>query len=54
MLEIKNLHVKLEYEDKQILKGVDLTVEAGKVPPQRALLVPYQAALLRPSSLLRR
>ena len=30
MLEIKNLHVKLE-EEKQILKGVDLTVEAGKV-----------------------
>ncbi|WP_425039328.1 Fe-S cluster assembly ATPase SufC [Primorskyibacter sp. S187A] len=31
MLEIKDLHVKLEEEDKQILKGVDLTVEAGKV-----------------------
>ena len=31
MLNIKNLHVKLEEEDKQILKGVDLTVEAGKV-----------------------
>ena len=31
MLEIKNLHVKLEEEEKQILKGVDLTVEAGKV-----------------------
>ncbi|KEP71571.1 Fe-S cluster assembly ATPase SufC [Thioclava sp. BHET1] len=31
MLEIKNLHVKLEDEDKQILKGVDLSVEAGKV-----------------------
>ncbi|WP_333828570.1 Fe-S cluster assembly ATPase SufC [Pararhodobacter sp.] len=31
MLEIKNLHVKLEEEDKVILKGVDLTVEAGKV-----------------------
>ena len=31
MLEIKNLHVKLEDDDKQILKGVDLTVEAGKV-----------------------
>jgi Fe-S cluster assembly ATP-binding protein len=31
MLEIKNLHVSLEEEDKQILKGVDLTVEAGKV-----------------------
>ena len=31
MLEIKNLHVKLEEEDKQILKGVDLTVEDGKV-----------------------
>ena len=31
MLEIKNLHVKLEEEDKPILKGVDLTVEAGKV-----------------------
>jgi ABC-type branched-subunit amino acid transport system ATPase component len=30
MLEIKNLHVKLEEEDKQILKGVDLTVEAGQ------------------------
>ena len=31
MLEIKNLHVSLEEEDKQILKGVDLQVEAGKV-----------------------
>ena len=31
MLTIKNLHVKLEDEDKQILKGVDLTVEAGRV-----------------------
>ncbi|WP_068116420.1 Fe-S cluster assembly ATPase SufC [Tropicimonas marinistellae] len=31
MLEIKNLHVKLEEEDKAILNGVDLTVEAGKV-----------------------
>lgn len=31
MLEIRNLHVKLEDEDKAILKGVDLTVEAGKV-----------------------
>ena len=31
MLEIKNLHVSLEEEDKQILKGVDLRVEAGQV-----------------------
>jgi len=31
MLEIKNLRVKLEEEDKQILKGVDLKVETGKV-----------------------
>ncbi len=31
MLEIKNLHVELEEEGKQILKGVDLTVDAGKV-----------------------
>jgi len=31
MLTIKDLHVKLEEEDKAILKGVDLTVEAGKV-----------------------
>ena len=31
MLEIKNLHVSLEEEDKQILKGVDLKVKAGKV-----------------------
>ena len=31
MLEIKNLHVKLEDEDKQILKGVDLIVPAGEV-----------------------
>jgi Fe-S cluster assembly ATP-binding protein len=31
MLSIKNLHVKLEEEDKEILKGVDLEVEAGKV-----------------------
>ncbi|MSU89961.1 Fe-S cluster assembly ATPase SufC [Rhodobacteraceae bacterium 2CG4] len=31
MLDIKNLHVKLEEEDKQILKGVDLHVPAGSV-----------------------
>jgi Fe-S cluster assembly ATP-binding protein len=31
MLEIKNLHVKLEEEDKAILKGVDLAVGAGEV-----------------------
>lgn len=31
MLEIKNLHVKLEGEDKQILKGVDLTIADGTV-----------------------
>ena len=31
MLEIKNLNVKLDEEDKQILKGVDLTVAAGQV-----------------------
>ncbi|MEM8579713.1 MAG: Fe-S cluster assembly ATPase SufC [Pseudomonadota bacterium] len=31
MLEIRGLHVQLEEEEKQILKGVDLTVEAGKV-----------------------
>ena len=29
MLEIKNLHVKLQDEDKAILKGLDLTVPAG-------------------------
>ncbi|MFV0245647.1 MAG: Fe-S cluster assembly ATPase SufC [Qingshengfaniella sp.] len=31
MLNINNLHVKLEEEDKAILKGVDLNVEAGMV-----------------------
>jgi len=31
MLEINNLHVKLEAEDKAILKGLSLTVEAGRV-----------------------
>ncbi len=31
MLEIKNLHVKLEDEDKQILKGLTLTVPKGEV-----------------------
>ena len=31
MLKIKNLRVNLEDENKEILKGVDLTVEAGKV-----------------------
>ena len=31
MLDIKNLHVKLETEDKQILRGVDLHVGAGQV-----------------------
>ena len=29
MLEIKDLRVNLEDENKEILKGVDLTVEAG-------------------------
>ncbi|ARO14394.1 FeS assembly ATPase SufC [Ketogulonicigenium robustum] len=31
MLTIKNLHVKLEEEDKAILKGVDLVVKPGEV-----------------------
>ncbi|MBD0866130.1 MAG: Fe-S cluster assembly ATPase SufC [Rhodobacteraceae bacterium] len=31
MLDIKKLHVKLKDENKQILKGVDLSVEVGKV-----------------------
>ncbi|QCO56920.1 Fe-S cluster assembly ATPase SufC (plasmid) [Pseudorhodobacter turbinis] len=31
MLEINNLHVKLEEEDKVILKGVNLSIEAGSV-----------------------
>jgi len=31
MLKINNLHVSLEEEDKQILKGVDLEVPAGEV-----------------------
>ena len=31
MLKIENLHVSLEEEEKEILKGVDLEVEAGKV-----------------------
>ncbi|MDF1855779.1 Fe-S cluster assembly ATPase SufC [Pseudooceanicola sp.] len=31
MLEIKNLHVKLEEEDKAILKGVNLSIQAGEV-----------------------
>lgn len=31
MLKINNLHVKLEEEEKQILKGVDLEIPAGSV-----------------------
>src|ERR1700749_894145 len=31
MLEIKNLHVKLEDEDREILKGLSLTVPNGEV-----------------------
>ncbi len=31
MLKIENLHVKLEDEDKRILKGIDLHVPAGEV-----------------------
>ena len=31
MLEIKNLHVEIEEEGKEILKGVNLTVRAGEV-----------------------
>jgi Fe-S cluster assembly ATP-binding protein len=31
ILEIKNLHVKVEEEDKEILKGVNLTLPAGEV-----------------------
>jgi Fe-S cluster assembly ATP-binding protein len=31
MLEINNLHVKLQEEDKVILRGVDLAVKAGEV-----------------------
>ena len=32
MLEISDLHVKLEAEDKPILKGVNLTVGAARHP----------------------
>jgi len=31
MLDIRNLHVKLEEEEREILRGVDLHVDAGKV-----------------------
>jgi Fe-S cluster assembly ATP-binding protein len=31
MLNINNLHVKLEEEDKAILRGVNLTIGAGEV-----------------------
>ena len=31
MLEIKNLHVKISDEDREILRGVDLEVKAGEV-----------------------
>ncbi len=31
MLEIKNLHAKVEDEDREILRGVDLSVKAGEV-----------------------
>ncbi len=31
MLTVTNLHVKLQEEDKMILKGVDLSVDAGRV-----------------------
>jgi Fe-S cluster assembly ATP-binding protein len=31
MLEIKNLHVRLEDEDKEVLKGISLTVKKGEV-----------------------
>src|SRR3954453_14035484 len=30
-LEIRDLHVKIAGEDKEILKGINLTVEAGKI-----------------------
>jgi Fe-S cluster assembly ATP-binding protein len=30
-LEIRDLHVKIEDEDREILKGINLTVEAGKI-----------------------
>jgi len=31
MLEIKNLHVKLADDGREILKGIDLNVAAGEV-----------------------
>jgi len=31
MLEIKNLHVKLEHEDRTILNGLNLSVKAGEI-----------------------
>src|SRR3954453_12980090 len=30
-LEIRDLHVKIAGEDKEILKGINFTVEAGKI-----------------------
>ena len=35
MLEIKNLHVAVEEDDKAILNGVDLSVNAGEVVGRR-------------------
>jgi len=37
MLKISDLHVKLEEEDKPILKGVDLEVKAGEVHAGNAI-----------------
>ena len=39
MLKISNLHVKLEEEDKRILKGVDLTLQPRR---QNGLKLPLQ------------
>lgn len=30
-LEIRDLHVKIEAEDREILKGINLTIQAGKI-----------------------
>ena len=50
MLKVSNLQVRLEEENKAILKGVDLEVRAGEVPLYGTCSIFTSASILKSSA----